>query len=119
MSSRMLTTSLRAGLASSRATAQVASSSRRSIQSSSTKALKETSPEHVSKAAPDYEKHKQDSLKKQKDGAAHWKPELASASEESVKADRTEKTDMKTLQERTKKAAEETAKHGTSMKDGL
>ena len=36
----------------------------------------------------DYEHHKQDSLKKQKEGAAHWKPELASDSEEAVKADR-------------------------------
>jgi hypothetical protein len=30
------------------------------------------------------EKHKQDQLQKQKDGKGHWKPELASNSEESV-----------------------------------
>jgi hypothetical protein len=31
------------------------------------------------------EKHKQDQLKKQKDGNGHWKPELASDSEEAVR----------------------------------
>ncbi|KAF6815016.1 hypothetical protein CMUS01_12523 [Colletotrichum musicola] len=66
-----------------------------------------------------HEKHKQDSLSKQKQGKGHWKPELASDSEEAVKADRTEHADPKTLQERTKHAAEETSKAGTSMKDGL
>ena len=30
------------------------------------------------------EKHKQDQLQKQKDGKGHWKPELASNSEEAV-----------------------------------
>jgi hypothetical protein len=30
------------------------------------------------------EKHKQDQLKKQKEGKGHWKPELASNSEEAV-----------------------------------
>lgn len=30
------------------------------------------------------EKHKQDLLQKQKDGKGHWKPELASDSEEAV-----------------------------------
>lgn len=68
----------------------------------------------------DHEKHKQDSLHKQKQGKGHWKPELASDSEEAVKADRnTEGVDPKTLAERTKKAAEETSKAGTSMRDGL
>lgn len=65
---------------------------------------------------PDYEKHKADSLAKQKQGAGHWKPELASDSEEAVKADRSPTTPNETakLQEQTKKAAEETAKRGTS-----
>ena len=68
----------------------------------------------------DPEKHKQDLLTKQKQGKGHWKPELASDSEEAVKADRSEAgTDPKTLQERTKRAAEENAKAGTSMRDGL
>jgi len=34
------------------------------------------------------EKHKEDLLRKQKDGTGHWKPELASHSEEIVVADR-------------------------------
>ncbi|UKZ56480.1 hypothetical protein TrVGV298_010317 [Trichoderma virens] len=36
----------------------------------------------------DYELHKRDSLAKQKRGSGHWKPELASDSEEAVRADR-------------------------------
>lgn len=65
-----------------------------------------------------------DSLKKQKEGKGHWKPELASDSEEAVKADRSgslESADeaMTRLQEQTKHAAEETSKAGTSMRDGL
>ncbi|CAJ2510725.1 Uu.00g063500.m01.CDS01 [Anthostomella pinea] len=73
-------------------------------------------------AAPesyDPEKHKQDLLAKQKEGKGHWKPELASSSEESVKADRNNHEDIEKLQERTKKTAEETHKTGTSMHDGL
>ncbi|KAF2965644.1 hypothetical protein GQX73_g7940 [Xylaria multiplex] len=67
----------------------------------------------------DPEKHKLDSLSKHKLGKGHWKPELASDSEEAVKADRTAKEDMTTLQNRTKATAEETSKTGTSMRDGL
>ncbi|KAL6889902.1 hypothetical protein HDV57DRAFT_514698 [Trichoderma longibrachiatum] len=71
----------------------------------------------------DYERHKKDSLEKQKKGSGHWKPELASDSEEAVKADRAsrERTpeELRELQERTKKAAEEMSKAGTSMRDGL
>ncbi|KAF9878480.1 hypothetical protein CkaCkLH20_03972 [Colletotrichum karsti] len=67
-----------------------------------------------------HEKHKQDSLSKQKQGKGHWKPELASDSEEAIKADRShEGVDPKTLAERTKRAAEETSKAGTSMREGL
>ena len=71
------------------------------------------------------EKHKQDLLTKQKAGKGHWKPELASDSEEAVKADRARdaaggvKEDISKLQERTKSSAEDTAKSGTSMRDGL
>ncbi|KAK8106893.1 uncharacterized protein PG998_008906 [Apiospora kogelbergensis] len=69
------------------------------------------------------EKHKEDLLSKHKDGKGHWKPELASNSEEAVKADRSttgsSKEDISKLQEQTKKAAEETSKAGTSMRDGL
>lgn len=71
----------------------------------------------------DYDHHKQDSLAKQKKGSGHWKPELASDSEEAVKADRASKENlaekMDALQERTKRAAEETSKAGTSMRDGM
>lgn len=80
------------------------------------------------------ERHKQDSLAKQKQGKGHWKPELASDSEESVKADRAaaaghdgggggggglSEAEVKKLQDRTKQAAEEKTKHGTSARDGL
>lgn len=72
----------------------------------------------------EFDKHKQDSLAKQRAGKGHWKPELASQSEENVKADRmgpgeASEAAMKRLQDRTKEAAEETSKHGTSMRDGL
>lgn len=68
----------------------------------------------------DHEKHKQDSLRKQKAGQGHWKPELASDSEAAVKADRSTKPESKEeLQERTKRAAEDMTKAGTSMHDGL
>ncbi|KAI1404119.1 hypothetical protein F4819DRAFT_483946 [Hypoxylon fuscum] len=68
----------------------------------------------------DPEKHKQDLLAKHKAGKGHWKPELASDSEEAVKADRHgSKEDVASMQERTKNAAEENSKSGTSMRDGL
>ncbi|KAH7311704.1 hypothetical protein B0I35DRAFT_411862 [Stachybotrys elegans] len=86
----------------------------RSITTTSRMNLKESS----SQTDVDYDKHKQDSLSKQKKGTGHWKPELASDSEEAVKADRNAQgLDPKTLAERTKKAAEETSKAGTSMSD--
>lgn len=63
-------------------------------------------------------------MSKQKQGKGHWKPELASDSEESIKADRmgsqgSDEATIRQLQERTKQAAEEKSKHGTSMRDGL
>jgi len=68
-------------------------------------------PDHPSLGS-EYEKHKQDLLKKQKEGKGHWKPELASASEEAVAADRHEHSDhsekgIKELQEKTVKDVEE------------
>ncbi|KAI8661801.1 hypothetical protein NCS55_01051200 [Fusarium keratoplasticum] len=83
------------------------------ISTSSRFGLKESST-HT-----DFDKHKQDSLAKQKKGTGHWKPELASDSEEAVKADRSANEPAKDLQERTKRAAEETAKAGTSMRDNM
>jgi hypothetical protein len=61
---------------------------------------------------PEFEKHKQDLLKKQKEGKGHWKPELASNSEESVAADRHEHNDhseegIKELQKKSIKYVEE------------
>ncbi|PFH60309.1 hypothetical protein XA68_11155 [Ophiocordyceps unilateralis] len=80
--------------------------------------LKESS----SQTDVDYEHHKKDSLAKQRQGTGHWKPELASDSEEAVKADRgghdRGSEDFTSLQERTKRAAEEKAKAGTSTGDG-
>jgi hypothetical protein len=69
----------------------------------------------------DYDRHKRDSLAKQKKGTGHWKPELASDSEEAVKADRSPSgpEEISKLQERTKRSAEETTKSGTSMRDGM
>ncbi|ETS79451.1 hypothetical protein PFICI_09304 [Pestalotiopsis fici W106-1] len=61
-------------------------------------------------------RHKEDSLhdpesthealNKSKNGK-EWKPELASNSEEAVRADRENTDDIKTLQEKTKKQAEQ------------
>lgn len=69
----------------------------------------------------DFDKHKQDSIAKQKKGQGHWKPELASDGEEAVKADRSSSGPEETakLQERTKRAAEESAKAGTSVRDNM
>lgn len=67
----------------------------------------------------DFEKHKQDSLSKQKSGKGHWKPELASDGEEAVKADRTPDEDISKLQERTKNHAQEKAHSGTSGTDPM
>lgn len=83
-----------------------------------------TSLKHKESTGEDHdpEKHKQDLLSKHKSGKGHWKPELASDSEEAIKADRAggqSKEDMATLQNRTKATAEETSKTGTSMRDGL
>jgi len=53
------------------------------------------------------ERHKQDQLQKQKEGKGHWKPELASNSEESVAADRSHKGEsIEELQEKTVDHAE-------------
>lgn len=57
----------------------------------------------------EYEKHKQDQIQKQKEGKGHWKPELASNSEEAVNADRSDKT-MEQLQKETKERVEKERK---------
>ncbi|KKY37435.1 hypothetical protein UCDDA912_g02588 [Diaporthe ampelina] len=87
---------------------------RRSFAVSSVNRIKESSGD-----VKDYEKHKQDSLSKQKTGKGHWKPELASDGEEAVKADRLPEEDISKLQERTKKHAEDKSKSGTSGTDPM
>ncbi|KAK4111130.1 hypothetical protein N656DRAFT_712525 [Canariomyces notabilis] len=100
----------------------ILTSSLRTFTQTARNPLKESSSTDPNPA--DFEHHKQDSLAKQKKGQGHWKPELASVSEETVKADRmgpheAGEAAMKRLQDQTKGSAEETAKHGTSMRDGL
>ncbi|KAH7133903.1 hypothetical protein EDB81DRAFT_950126 [Dactylonectria macrodidyma] len=98
-------------------------SRRFSISATSRLGLKESS----SDTDNNYDRHRQDSLAKQKKGTGHWKPELASDSEEALHADRAaaaaELTGVKEatqkLQERTKRAAEELSKAGTSMRDDM
>jgi len=66
------------------------------------------------------EEHKQDQLKKQKEGKGHWKPELASDSEEAVTADRQHQGESpQEMMEKTAKHAEEKHKAGTSQHDGF
>ena len=56
----------------------------------------------------DYDKHKQESLLNQKRGKGEWKRELASDSEEAVKAERDHgHEDIATLQKRTKDHADQ------------
>lgn len=102
----------------------ISTSSRFGLKESSTRTSPSLSHKRAAdnvdpKADTDFDKHKQDSLAKQKKGTGHWKPELASDSEEAVKADRSANEPAKDLQERTKRAAEETAKAGTSMRDNM
>ncbi|KHN97788.1 uncharacterized protein MAM_04177 [Metarhizium album ARSEF 1941] len=68
----------------------------------------------------DYEKHKRDSLARQKAGAGEWKPELASDSEEAVRADREPAPPggIAKLQEQAKRSAEERSRRGTGGRDG-
>jgi len=81
--------------------------------------LKE-SDRHNPEQASDNEKHKQDQLQKQKEGKGHWKPELASDSEEAVTADRHNSSDsIEDLQKNTADHAEKKHKHGTSQDPGF
>ncbi|RKF78180.1 hypothetical protein GcC1_058013 [Golovinomyces cichoracearum] len=75
---------------------------------------------HDSELASDCERHKQDTIKKQKEGKGHWKPELASNSEEAIAADRSQRDEsIEELQKRTAKHAEEKYRSGTSQGSGL
>jgi len=78
--------------------------------SSSIRPLKETDRDNPNQGE-NYEKHKDDQLQKQKAGKGHWKPELASESEEAVAADRHEHSDhsengIKDLQKKTQDHAD-------------
>ncbi|KAK4204801.1 hypothetical protein QBC40DRAFT_292651 [Triangularia verruculosa] len=96
----------------------LSSLSTRAFSTTPLRPLKESNSTDPDPSAFDH--HKQDSLSKQKSGKGHWKPELASNSEEAVKADRNSgNASIKDLQEQTKKAAEENSKAGTSMDDGF
>lgn len=95
----------------------------RTFTSSTVRALKESDRNNPDLAAQN-EKHKQDQLTKQKDGKGHWKPELASDSEEAVAADRHQHDDhseegLKDLQKKTAEHAEKKHKHGTSQDPGF
>lgn len=82
--------------------------------SSNVRALKEDHRDN------DNEKHKQDQLQKQREGRGHWKPELASNSEEAVAADRQASNDsIEEMQKKTAEHAEKKHKHGTSQDPGL
>jgi len=74
---------------------------------SSVRALKEDD-RHNDDQAESNERHKQDQLKKQKEGKGHWKPELASNSEEAVAADRQSGSDS--IEEMQKKTADHAEK---------
>ncbi|KAL8381028.1 hypothetical protein RB595_005359 [Gaeumannomyces hyphopodioides] len=117
MSSRILLRSVVAAAAGRPA----ATASRRGLATSPRLAHKETSQNDESH---DVHRHKDDLIKKHREGKAHWKAELASNSEEAVKADREGgkehgKDHIQSLQERTKHHAEKTSKSGTSDGDGI
>jgi len=87
--------------------------------SSSVRALKEDD-RHSENMGEHNERHKQDQLQKQKDGKGHWKPELASNSEEAVAADRQAGNDsIQEMQKKTAEHVEKKHKHGTSQDPGF
>ncbi|KAI6642649.1 hypothetical protein MCOR08_000422 [Pyricularia oryzae] len=66
--------------------------------------------DHDENHGEDVSRHKEDLLNKHKNNSANWKSELASNSEEAVKADRDEHGSIKDLQEKTKGRAEQDKK---------
>ncbi|KAG9248678.1 hypothetical protein BJ878DRAFT_412221 [Calycina marina] len=85
----------------------IAFQSRRTFRASAIRSLKE-SDRHNPDQAADNAKHQADSVSKAKDGKGHWKPELASDSEEAVAADRSDHSaeSLKDLQDKTAGHAE-------------
>ncbi|OWP02012.1 hypothetical protein B2J93_1484 [Marssonina coronariae] len=91
----------------------------RPFSSTGFRALKESDRHNPDQAATT-EKHKQDTLQKQQDGKGHWKPELASDSEEAITADRHSTNDsIEEMQKKTTEHVEKKHKHGTSQDPGL
>ncbi|KAK4186041.1 hypothetical protein QBC35DRAFT_502296 [Podospora australis] len=100
--------------AAAAAAPSISLTSRRAFTQTSFRSLKESASSDPN--PDDFEHHKQDSLKKQKEGNGHWKPELASVSEETIKADRmgpkeTNEAALKRLQDQTKGHAENSSKN--------
>ncbi|KAK4236437.1 hypothetical protein C8A03DRAFT_45560 [Achaetomium macrosporum] len=122
MSARTLVSTTARALRRSTFSPPATFTARRTLTQTPRLALKESFSTDPNPEDLDY--HKRDSLEKQKKGQGHWKPELASVSEESIKADRMSPQEageaaMKRLQDQTKGTAEETSKNKTSMRDGL
>ncbi|EHA48286.1 hypothetical protein MCOR27_006114 [Pyricularia oryzae] len=102
MSSRILARTLRTSTTSP-------AMLRRSMATTPQLRHKETS-HHDENHGEDVSRHKEDLLNKHKNNSANWKSELASNSEEAVKADRDEHGSIKDLQEKTKGRAEQDKK---------
>ncbi|KAI9713083.1 MAG: hypothetical protein M1820_001068 [Bogoriella megaspora] len=81
----------------------------RGYQTSAKRLAGKESALHHEGRAEEAEAHKQDQLRKQKEGKGHWKDELASDSESIIKADRgeinAEKDTIEKLQKETEKLA--------------
>lgn len=89
------------------------------ISTSSLRYLKESVRDNPDQASQN-ERHKQDALKKQKEGKGHWKAELASDSEEAIAAERSQRNEsLHELQKRTVEHAEDKHRSGTSQGTGL
>lgn len=104
-------------LRSSRAMARVAGQTQlRQFTVSSASAIKESNDD-VPDLGSKYEQHKQDQLNKQKEGKNHWKPELASQSEEAINADKSDKG-IDQMKRETKERADRERKSGTTTSQG-
>jgi hypothetical protein len=96
--------------ASARFAAGIASRQSRTIASTAFLRHKESAVHHNLEDSTTQEKHKQDLLSKQKAGKGEWKRELASDSEEAVRAER-DPASIEELQKRTKDEAEKPGKN--------
>ncbi|KAL1634876.1 hypothetical protein SLS56_001957 [Neofusicoccum ribis] len=89
--------------------ASIFATQRMGFQTSAMRFAGKESKLHEEGRPDEIERHKQDALKKSKEGKGHWKDELASDSESIVKADRGEveasEETIKKLQKETEKLA--------------